>query len=248
MTTDAGGPAATGSALEDDVLIGDRRDDRDPQRELDRELGRELGQDMDRPSEPSGLPLGLCPFLATPSGAWRAAFPAHEHQCAAVEPPVNLALEKQRRLCLVADHETCATYRAALAERAPVAAGAIASTTVGGPGAARARGRPWAGRQIARTTPILLERPRLGLALPAAAARSLGQLVLVALVVIAFILIALARLGTPGSPAAAPVSPSAAAPFSPSQRPTERATEAPTEQPTARPSSQPSSVSSKPPG
>src|SRR6266545_8245106 len=114
MTTDAGRPPVAGGAADDGLPIGDGGNDR----ELDRELHRTLDPDIGRLSDPAGLPHGLCPFLATSSGAWRAAFPSHEHQCTAVDPPVPLALEKQRRLCLVTYHETCATYRAALAERA----------------------------------------------------------------------------------------------------------------------------------
>jgi len=234
MTTDPGRPPVASGAADDGMLIGVGGDDR--------ELDRKLDPDVERPSEPSGLPHGLCPFLATPSGAWRAAFPSNEHECTAVEPPVQLALDKQRRLCLVADHETCAAYRAALAGRAPLGPGVGASAATG-PAVARARARPWTGRQVARTTPILLERPRPGLALQPAAARSVGQLVLVALVVIAFILIALARLGTPGSPAAAPVLPPAAASAGPGEPPSAQ----PPERPSARPSDQPASIASNPP-
>jgi hypothetical protein len=251
MTTDAGRPPVAGGAVDDGrpIIDGDEDGevDRAVGRELDPAVDRELEPVMDRPSEPSGLPLGLCPFLATESGDWRAAFPSHEHQCTAVEPPVPLALEKQSRLCLVAYHETCATYRAALAERAPLSVAAGLGTAAAGRGATRARGRAWAGRPVARTTPILLERPGPGLSLPPAAARSASQIVLVALVIIAFILIALARLGTPGSPAAAPASPAAAASPSP--------TELPRSSPTVRPSGQPSApasssapISSNPPG
>jgi hypothetical protein len=168
--------------------------------------------ELDRPPAPSGLPRGLCPFLATPSGSWRAAFPAHEHECSAVIPPVPLALDKQRRLCLVAYHETCATYRAAVAERARLGVGGESGSTAAGRAGGRSLAQSWAGRPFARTTPVLLERPRPGLGLSASAGRSAGQLVLVALVIIAFILIALARLGTPGSPAAAPGAPSVGAP------------------------------------
>jgi hypothetical protein len=168
--------------------------------------------ELDRPPPPSGFPRGLCPFLATPSGSWRAAFPTHEHECSAVIPPVPLALEKQRRLCLVAYHETCATYRAALAERTRLGVGGESGSNAAGRAGGRSLPQSWAGRPFARTTPVLLERPRPGLGLSASAGRSAGQLVLVALVVIAFILIALARLGTPGSPAAAPGAPSVGAP------------------------------------
>lgn len=56
----------------------------------------------------------MCPFVATESGAWRAAFPVGEHRCTAVVPAVRIAPAKQRRLCLTAEHVSCATYVAAL--------------------------------------------------------------------------------------------------------------------------------------
>ena len=44
----------------------------------------------------------LCPYLATVDGNWRSSSAVREHRCVAATPPVPLALEKQRRLCLVA--------------------------------------------------------------------------------------------------------------------------------------------------
>ena len=58
-----------------------------------------------------------CPYLRSASRAWVAAGPSNEHRCAAVAPAAPLSTEKQRRLCLTADHETCATYLAALEAR-----------------------------------------------------------------------------------------------------------------------------------
>src|SRR5258707_11770376 len=84
--------------------------------------------------------LDLCPYLATVDGNWRSSSAVREHRCMAVTPPVPLALEKQRRLCLVANHATCATYGAAEAARPP--------------SNGRADGRF---RVIARTTPVVID-------------------------------------------------------------------------------------------
>jgi LysM repeat protein len=134
-----------------------------------------------RPTEPrdagvEGLP-DLCPYLATAEGTWRSSTAVREHRCVAVAPPVPLALEKQRRLCLVADHVNCATYGAAVAARPPLVARR-------GPGP----------RTVARTTPVILEPGRFDLRLPAFRPdRISGQAVLVGLLGLAFVAILIAR-------------------------------------------------------
>ena len=197
--------------------------------------------------EPWRLPSSLCPYLATESGRWRAAFPTREHRCMAVSPPVALAPDKQRRLCLVPAHETCATYLAANLVRstalgASVGPGGQIGTAGTAPGAtsgaglvARAVGRRRvpARRPIARTTPILLERPRPGLQVSEPARRLAGQVLLVVLLVVAFAAIAIARFGaaTPtGTPPASPPAVTSTAP--PSASPTIRSTPSPSTSPT----------------
>ena len=102
-----------------------------------------------------------CPYVSSGDGAWRAATATRDHRCAAVTPPAPVAIEKQRRLCLRPEHQSCATFVAAEA-----ASGEL-------PG--RANGLP---RPLARTTPVVLDRHRLGTALPAFLAnRSTGQTV-----------------------------------------------------------------------
>jgi LysM repeat protein len=191
--------------------------------------------------EPWRLPSALCPYLATESGQWRAAFPTREHRCMAVSPPVALALDKQRRLCLVPAHETCATYLAANLVRSTLAAssGVLTSTNLapsagvptGGGLTPRpvGRRRPPARRPIARTTPILLERPRPGLQVSEPARRLAGQVLLVVLLVVAFAAIAVARFGS-ASPSGAPsASPSIiSSPSEPTPSPTVRPTPSPT--------------------
>ncbi|MDO8483420.1 MAG: LysM domain-containing protein [Candidatus Limnocylindrales bacterium] len=95
----------------------------------------------------------------------------------AVSPPVPLAPEKQRRLCLVGDHIRCATYGAALA-------------THSGP----AQHLTGHSRPIARMTPVILDQGRFDLRMPALRAdRASGQALLVGLLGLAFGAILLAR-------------------------------------------------------
>ncbi len=58
-----------------------------------------------------------CPFLLAEAGGWRLDVPSRDHRCAAFVPTAPLAPEKQARLCLTANHTTCATYVASLAAR-----------------------------------------------------------------------------------------------------------------------------------
>ena len=179
------------------------------------------------------LPAALCPYLATESGEWRAAFPSREHRCTAVAPPVALALDKQRRLCLTPDHETCPTYLAANLARAA----ALPAETAAGQRPGLRRRAPQR-RPLARTTPILLERPRPGLPLPQSASRIGGQVLLVGLLVVAFAAIAVARFGVAGSPQSSTPPPSAVASPSPTASPTPLPTPI-SPSPSARPSPSP---------
>ena len=76
-----------------------------------------------RPSAPAAVavaeratPRG-CPFLLADAGGWRLDLPSNDHRCAAFVPPAPLSPEKQTRLCLTAEHTSCATYLASLAAR-----------------------------------------------------------------------------------------------------------------------------------
>ena len=93
---------------------------------------------------------GVCPYLLSADGAWRSASAAREHRCTAVTPPAPLAAEKQRRLCLTADHVVAARPSSPPTRRAAVG---------------HRPGRP-APRPIARTTPLVLDQGRLAIALP----------------------------------------------------------------------------------
>jgi LysM repeat protein len=123
----------------------------------------------------AGALPALCPYLTTPDGGWRSASAIREHRCAAVAPPIPLAPEKQRRLCLVAAHTGCATYGAAEAARPPARPGPLS-------------------RPIARMTPVILDHGRFDVRFPALRAdRVSGQAVLVGVLGIALTAILVAR-------------------------------------------------------
>src|SRR5512140_94522 len=77
-------------------------------------------------------------------GAYRMSVPDREHRCAAFVPPTSLALAKQARLCLTANHPGCATYIASISAR---------QARVGS-GERRDRAGRWG---IARTMPVIEE-------------------------------------------------------------------------------------------
>ncbi len=145
----------------------------------------------------------ICPYLIADDGTWRRATASRDQRCAVVVPPAALAVDKQRRLCLVDAHRTCATYLAAL----------TAADGMDGDAHAGARGRAtrWS---LVRTAPVVLDRGR-GAA--AVARRGNGsQIALGGLMVLAFASVVLARLGPAGPSLAGAVdtghgSPSAAA-------------------------------------
>ena len=104
----------------------------------------------------------VCPYLLSADGRWRASTPAREHRCTVVTPPAVLAAEKQRRLCLTADHVACSTYLAAHDPTAAAVAGPHRpATTV-------------ARRAVTRTAPLVLDHGRLSICDAGAAHRSAG--------------------------------------------------------------------------
>src|SRR6478735_4646013 len=76
------------------------------------------------PGEPSPPPnIGeICSYLLASQGGWRNAAPSRDHRCTAVDPPAALPSDKQRSLCLVAEHTSCPAFRAARASRASMIA------------------------------------------------------------------------------------------------------------------------------
>ena len=156
----------------------------------------------------------VCPYLMSADGRWRASTPSREHRCTVVTPPAILAADKQRRLCLSAEHTTCSTYLAAIDP-----SGDASSTTSDDRRATRV---------VTRTTPLLLDHGRLAIGLPTLRVdRGAGQGGLVALMAVAFAAIVVARLssggplpaGQVGVGAGASASPSAAASRGPAATP-----------------------------
>jgi LysM repeat protein len=183
-------------------------------------------------SRRTGLPMRpVCPYLLSADGAWRSASAAREHRCTAVAPPSPLAAEKQRRLCLTADHHSCATFVAATDAR--VAAGRLVDLR----------------RPIARTTPLVLDQGRLAIPRPSIVSSPMaGQTALIAVLGVAFGAVLIARLATGaggeagvvipvGSATARPSATEAAvAATTPSPAPTPAPTASSSAAPTAKPS------------
>ncbi len=81
---------------------------------------RRDGAEFARPRSTRSVPTSRAA-----GGSWRSATPHREHRCGAVEPPASLTPDKQRRLCLSAEHGGCPTFRAARASRAAMLAPGI---------------------------------------------------------------------------------------------------------------------------
>ena len=174
----------------------------------------------------------ICPYLTASGGSWRMATPARDHRCAALDPPAPQTTDKQRRHCLSDDHVDCPIFRAARSARAETLAAGADPRLVD---AADGRRRP-----LARTAPVLLEKPRLvDRAVHLQFERGPGQVALIALMVVAFAIVALTRLSSGADPAAS-APPSLIAASSPSPSPTPTAAPSPT--PTAAPSASPSAA------
>lgn len=126
----------------------------------------------------------VCPYLLATSGEWRSSSASRDHRCHAVAPPAVLATEKQRRLCLVAEHVGCSTYRAATA----------VLQEAGSPAAAP---RPLH-RPVTKTAPLVLDRGRIAVSMPGRPELGVGQGGLVAIMAVAFGALVVARLGSGG--------------------------------------------------
>jgi LysM repeat protein len=172
----------------------------------------------------AGISVGdICPYLIASQGAWRSSTPNRDHRCTAVDPAAALPSDKQRTLCLTAEHAGCPAFRAARAARASMLAPGVDPAVVASADAAR--------RPIARALPVVLEQPWL--AIPGGIgtdSRTLYQAALVGLMILAFAVVLVARLSASDSPAAAP-SPAPPVVGSPSPTATPRPTPLPTPSP-----------------
>jgi LysM repeat protein len=90
----------------------------------------------------------ICPYLRVPGSGWRAADARREHRCTAVEPPISVTPEKQRRLCLAGDHIACPLFQDARDRRAA----ALADAGLSEAAIAARRNRP-----LVRTAPLVVE-------------------------------------------------------------------------------------------
>lgn len=52
----------------------------------------------------------ICPFLRAQDGSWRSASPARDHRCWATDPPSELPVLTQQRLCLMRAHDGCERF------------------------------------------------------------------------------------------------------------------------------------------
>jgi len=172
---------------------------------------------------------GVCPYLISADGAWRSLRPHRDHRCGALSPAMVVAPEKQRALCLVDAHDSCATYKAARARARGTRAGERAPQPL------------W---PVARTAPVVIEPTRARLqGLPGVPGRTTGQVALGALMVVAFVAVVVARTSSPGPastvpPASDPVASVLVTP-SPTPRPT------PSPSPSPSPTPEPTPVASQ---
>ena len=164
------------------------------------------------PEAASSSLSAICPYLVAGDGSWQSANPIRDQRCGAVDPPVLLARDKQRDLCLVAAHTGCATYRAALASVADA---------VPHPRSRDDDADLW---PATRSKLLVVEAERRLPGLSGSPVRAGGQVALVALMIVAFIVLIVARTspsGTGGGPDASwpPARPPPSRPRSRPRRP-----------------------------
>lgn len=199
------------------------------------------GQDL---SDEALRAASICPYLRAEGGNWRSARASREHRCTALAPPTVLALDKQRRLCLVAEHTGCPTYLAAraghVAEPSPIRSGPDDRGELGGTDDRDLAGRDRAGQdqvrsveatrwRFTRPAPAVLDGSGGPSRFSAVVGGRAVQGALVAVLLVAFAAIAASRFSAPGGAASA----------SPSPAPSSTATPAPTPVPTGTPSPPP---------
>ncbi len=126
----------------------------------------------------SGPEAMVCPFLRSADGAWSSAVASRDLRCWAVRPPAMPTVHKQRQLCLVAAHGTCATFGAAMAADPPLRSPDSAGTSL------------W---PDVATTPVALEAVRTRGGSPGASQLAGSQALLVGLMLTALVVLVVAK-------------------------------------------------------
>jgi LysM repeat protein len=190
----------------------------------------------DRDSRVGLVTRRICPYLSIDGAAWRSAYPQKDHRCGAITPPALLAVDKQRRLCLTDAHVSCATYLTA--RHLPLDREPLGGTGEDGPGAAEVLASEagvtrWS---LVRTVPVVLDHSRVTIRVGRPpVSRSLAQVVLGGLLVLAVSAVVLSRFTGQANPATAgDLSPSPSTIATTAASPTIRPT--PTLRPTPSPS------------
>jgi LysM repeat protein len=175
----------------------------------------------------------VCPYLSAGDGSWQSAHALRDQRCGAVEPSVPLTPAKQRSLCLVTAHRSCATYLAAQ----ELAASSAASR-------ARAIDHEPTLWPVTRSRLLVLEPERRLLGLGGSRVRVGGQIGLIGLMAVAFLLLVVARGTSPSTPVGGGASASAFAVVSPTPRvtPSPAASASPSSGPSATPRPTPRST------
>ena len=162
--------------------------------------------------EPS---LGICPYLVSRDGSWRASRPDRDHRCTAVRPPAPIPGRTQRRFCLTHDHPDCPAFISARTLReTELARDHIPPDAV----------IPRPGRPLVRTVPVVVRRTRLRgpslRAVDSPVVLAVGAVVLIALA--AYLLLALPGGRAPAALPSPPASQLAVATATPSPTGTPR--------------------------
>lgn len=146
----------------------------------------------------------ICPFLRARDGSWRSASPAREHRCWAMDPPAELPVLTQQRLCLVRAHDGCERLLHARELRAASLAsartGTVETPAVGVPSGAPSVRRSTVAADAARGAAAgVLRWPRL-------------VLVAIGVGVVVVLIVAILMVVGGSAPGATPVPPSSAVP------------------------------------
>jgi LysM repeat protein len=127
----------------------------------------------------------ICPFLRARDGSWRSASPVREHRCWAMDPPSELPVLTQQRLCLVRAHDACERFLHARelrsASLASTRVSSVDTPAAGVPARGGGSRRSTVAADAARGAAAgVLRSPRLVAAAAAVGAVVLGVLLIVA--------------------------------------------------------------------